>query len=99
MSGLRLSNLAEADLDELWAYIAGNNQDAADRIVEAILASARLHVRFPDMGQNRPELGANYRGFAVPPYVVIYREEGEHLTIYRVVHSARDIDRLFNPPN
>jgi hypothetical protein len=37
MSEPRLSKQAEADLDELWLYIAGNNPDAADRMVDAVL--------------------------------------------------------------
>ena len=52
----RLTEQAEADLDEVWAYIAANNPDAADRMVDAILESSRLHVRFPGMGLNRNDL-------------------------------------------
>lgn len=33
----RLTEQAEADLDDLWAYIAANNPAAADRLVDAVL--------------------------------------------------------------
>ncbi len=49
MSEPKLSKQAEADLDELWLYIAANNPDAADRMVDAVLEGSRMHVRFPNM--------------------------------------------------
>ena len=45
MSEPKLSKQAEADLDELWLYIAANNPDAADRMVDAVLEGSRMHVR------------------------------------------------------
>ena len=87
MNGLRITDRAEADLDELWVFIAGGNQDAADRMVDAILASSRLHVRFPGMGQNRPKVGTGLRNFVVSPYVVFYRLQGEIVELIRVIHS------------
>lgn len=64
MTEPRLTEQAEADLDELWAYIAVGNPDAADRMVDAVLEGSRKHVRFPSMGQNREDLRPELRGFA-----------------------------------
>jgi plasmid stabilization system protein ParE len=44
MTEPRLTEQAEADLDELWAYIAADNPPAADRMVDAVLESSRMHV-------------------------------------------------------
>ena len=93
----RISEQAEADLDGIWTFIAGDNQEAADRVIDAILASSRLHVRFPSMGQNRRELGPSLRSFVVSPYVVFYRPQGDTIEVLRVLHAARDIDRLIDP--
>ena len=93
----RISDQAEADLDEIWAYIATNNQDAADRMVDTILAGSRLHVRFPSMGQNRRELGPSLRSFVVSPYVVFSRPQADTIEKLRVSHAARDFDRLIDP--
>ncbi len=92
-----ISDKAETDLDEIWAYIAKDNQEAADRMVDAVLVSSRLHVRFPGMGQNRGELGLNLRSFVVSPYVIFYRPHGDTIEVLRVLHTARDIDRLIDP--
>ncbi len=69
MSEPRLTEQAEADLDELWAYIAANNPDAADRMVDALLESSRMHARFPGRGQSREDLRPGLRCFVVSPYV------------------------------
>jgi toxin ParE1/3/4 len=96
----RLTEQAEADLDDLWAYIAADNPDAADRMVDAVLESSRMHVRFPGMGQNRDELRPGLRCFVVSPYVVFYRPIwGYHRsaqgfargTRYRQPYRAREL--------
>jgi toxin ParE1/3/4 len=52
----RLTEQAEVDLDDLWAFVARDNPDAADRLVDAILERTRDHVPFPEMGRSREEL-------------------------------------------
>jgi toxin ParE1/3/4 len=95
----RLTEQAEADLDELWAYIAANNPDAADRMVDAVLDSSRMHVRFPGMGQSRDDLRPGLRCFVVSPYVVFYRPIEDTIEVLRILHGARDISRLIDPEN
>ena len=95
----RLTEQAEADLDELWAYIAANNPDAADRMVDAVLEGSRMHVRFPGMGQSRDDLRPGLRCFVVSPYVVFYRPIEDTIEVLRVLHGARDISRLIEPEN
>jgi len=99
MNEPRLTEQAEADLDELWAYIAAHNPDAADRMVEAVLESSRMHVRFPGMGQNRDDLGRGLRCFVVSPYVVFYRPVEDSIEVLRILHGARDASRLIDPEN
>lgn len=91
----RLTEQAEADLDDLWAYIAANNPDAADRLVDAVLDGSRLHVRLPDSGRSRDDLRPGIRCFVVSPYVVYYRHVEETIEVLRVLHGARDISSVF----
>ena len=63
----RLTDQAEADLNDVWATIAASRPDAADRMVDAILEGSRKHVRFPNLGQNRDEIGPGLRCFVVSP--------------------------------
>jgi toxin ParE1/3/4 len=99
MTEPRLSEQAEADLDDLWAYIAANNPDAADRMVDAVLDGSRTHARFPNMGQNRDELRTGLRSFIVSPFVVFYRAVDDTIEVLRVLHGARDIARIIEPEN
>ncbi len=93
MNEPRLTEQAEADLDELWEYIAADNPDAADRMVDAVLES-RMHVRFPGMGQNRDDLRVGLRCFVVSPYVVYYRPIEDTIEVLRILHGARDIKNI-----
>ncbi len=100
MSEPRLTEQAEADLDALWAYIAADHPDAADRMVDAVLKASRMHVRFPDIGQSRADLRPGLRCFVVSPYVVFYRRIEDTIEVLRVLHGARDIrDGLIDPEN
>ena len=99
MNAPRLTEQAEADLDELWVYIAANSPDAADRMVDAVLESSRMHVRFPNMGQSRAELRPGLRCFVVSPYVVFYRPIEDTIEVLRILHGARDINSLIEPEN
>ena len=57
----------------------------------------RFHTlaRHAQMGQRRPELGADPRSFAVGNYVILYRSISEGIEIARVVSGYRDLDTLF----
>ena len=94
MTEPRLTVQAEADLDELWLSIAAKNPGAADRVVDAILESSRLHVLFPEMGPKRDDLRLGLRCFVVPPYVVFYRPIEDTIEVLRVLHGARDITNM-----
>lgn len=100
MSEVRIDQAAEDDLLEIWAYIARDNPEAGDRVLEA------AYQTFEALGQN-PGLGVTFwsrnpklrgtRQFVLtdfPNYVIFYRNIEERIEILRVVHGARDIDRL-----
>lgn len=97
MKGFSLSAAAENDLHEIWAYIAGDNISAADRLEEEILAACRRLAARPDVGHVRrditdePVLFFNVRGV----YLIVYLEEAELLKVVRILHGARDLKGLF----
>lgn len=94
MNAPRLTEKAEADLDDLWAHLAASSPEIADRTVDAILEGCRVHVRFPAMGPNRDDLWPGLRCFAVPPYVVFYRPADSTIEVLRILHGARDVGRV-----
>jgi toxin ParE1/3/4 len=90
----RITEQAEADLEELWEYLAERNEEAADRILNSILEKARLHAQFPRMGRPRDDLAPGLRSFVVAPYVVFFQAIEDTIEVIRVLHGSRDIDSI-----
>jgi len=86
---------AEADLDDIWWYIAQDNPDAADRVLDSIDERCTTLAQFPYIGTNRDEIMPNLRSLSVGNYVVYYLPLDDGIDIVRVLHGARDIDVLF----
>jgi toxin ParE1/3/4 len=95
MNRYKISQLAEQDLEDIWVYLAQNNQILADRQVANILNRLPMLAQFPDMGQMRDDLSEQLRSFPVKPYVVFYIKLDDGIEVVRIVHQSRDIDRLF----
>jgi toxin ParE1/3/4 len=86
---------AERDLIDIWTYIATDNPDAADRLLDAIGERIRHLLDQPRMGRMRPDIAADARFLPIGNYVVLYRLTDEVVEIVRVVHGARDVTSLF----
>ena len=56
MSGFVLHPSAISDIEEIWAFIAEDSPDAADRVIEEIYEAIRGLVSFPDSGHTRSDL-------------------------------------------
>lgn len=95
MSRVRVSGLATSDLDAIWDYIAGDNPLAADRMVDQIFNRCQSYANQSELGELRPELGADLRCFSVGFYVVYYRPIPDGIELVRVLHGARDVGRHF----
>lgn len=93
MLRVRLTHSAEADLLELWLYIAEENLVAADEALDSIQSTVSLLAAQPEMGRARPELADELRSFPTrTPYIIFYLPGDDGLLVVRVLHHARDID-------
>ena len=90
----RFSRRAEADLDEITAYIARDNPARAVSFVGELREHCRRLVAFPEARRLRPELGEGVRLSVFGNYVVLYVVHPDLLEIRRVVHGARDLADL-----
>jgi toxin ParE1/3/4 len=88
---------AERDLDDIWFYIAiaADNPEAADRLLDTLMAQARLIATQPKMGIAHPELSPEIRSFIEGRYVIFYRPVPDGIEIVRVLHGARDLEAIF----
>jgi toxin ParE1/3/4 len=91
----RLSREARADLEAIWAFIAKDNADAADRFIDRVTEKFKLLTRRPAMGRSCDELFPGLKRFAVGRYLIFYRTGPGVLDVLRVLHGARDIKKLF----
>lgn len=93
-----LTPTAVDDLDNIWAYIAADSVDSANRVESAILAACESVARYPTLGSRRSEITPLPVRFWVvtryPNFIVIYRPETRPLQIVAVLHGKREISRL-----
>lgn len=92
MKRIRVSALAEHDLDEIWYFIAKNagSIEIANSVIESITGAFSLLANAPEAGRKRDEIEAGVRGFTVGNYIVYYRNAGPRLTVSRIIHGMRD---------
>jgi toxin ParE1/3/4 len=87
----RFSRRAEADLEEIAAYIARGNPARAVTFVQELREHCRGLIAFPEARRLRPELGEGVRLSVFGNYIVLYVVHTDVLEIRRVVHGARDL--------
>jgi toxin ParE1/3/4 len=87
---VRYTETALREIDEILAYIAARNPDAASRISERIdqLVS---HLRdFPLLGHAVDEAGVRIIPLGRYPYLIFYTPVGDDVVILHVRHGARE---------
>ncbi len=89
--------LAEADILEIWDYIAADSLAAADRWIDHLDEQFRVLATQPMMGRARDELAPRVRSFPFGRYVVFYVPLDDGIDVVRVLHGARDIDAVLDP--
>ena len=88
---------AEADLIEIWTYIAQDSPTRADKLLDKIDEKSQTIAQSPFIGIARDELGPEIRSFPIGNYVLFYQPIEDGIEIIRVLHGARDIEALFIP--
>jgi len=87
--------LAENDLDEIWLYIAQDNPDNADALLDKIEERCQAIAQFPFIGTDRDELMPDLRSLPVGNYLIFYMPIEDGIVVVRVLHGMRDVDALF----
>jgi toxin ParE1/3/4 len=96
----RITPQAEADLLEVWHYVAKGSDARADAFLDKVLQQCRQLAHFPRMGRARDNLAPNLRSFPVKKFVIFYRPVDDTVEIVRILYGARDIESIFrdDPP-
>ena len=95
MNRYRLSQQAEKDLEDIWIYLAQQDELGADLQMVRLLDRFPMLAQFPNMGRQRNELLTGLRSFPVKPYIIFYIILLERVEIVRVLHQSRDVEGQF----
>jgi plasmid stabilization system protein ParE len=95
MNGFRFTPQATDDLLDIWAFIARDNPEAADRVEAAVFSACDLLADSPFAGRMRKDVTPlPLRFWVVHPYsnyLIVYDPEKKPLQIIRILHGARDL--------
>jgi len=86
---------AYAQLDEAMAFIARDRPQVAMVWLERILEAGASLSELPDRGRIVPEAARDdVRELIISPYRLIYRRDGDAVTVTMVVHERRDLSEV-----
>lgn len=97
MARYQITRHAREDIDEILAFIAADNLDAALKLGDRLIELFELLADNSKIGRPRAELKEELRSFPEGNYVIFYRRWAGEIAIVRVLHSARELDELFEP--
>ncbi|MDW7711654.1 MAG: type II toxin-antitoxin system RelE/ParE family toxin [Deferrisomatales bacterium] len=92
---VHITPTAEADIAEIWDYIAQDSPEQATAFVLALEEQIASLERHPERCPRIPEnevLGTPYRHLTHGSYRTVFRVAGPKVVILRVVHGARLLD-------
>jgi toxin ParE1/3/4 len=95
MRSPRLTEQAEADLDEVWFHIARDSPANATRFLHRILKQSQLLAEAPRLGRVRADLAPGLRSFPLGNYLIFYRQLDDGIEIVRILHGSRDLTQQF----
>ena len=84
---------ASEDLRDIWRYVALDNPESADHLLDSILTKLNMLADNPMLGRARADLAPALRSFTFRQYVLLYEPEPGGVLLIRVLHGARDIAR------
>jgi toxin ParE1/3/4 len=86
---------AREDLIAIWAHIAKDSPQAADRVLDRLEEAANRLADTPQIGPARDDIRPGLRYFVCGPYLLLYRIREGGIEIVRAVHGRRDLKGLF----
>ena len=97
MAELFISRRAEADLRDIWRYIAADNPGAADRVLLRIDQRAQVLRRFPRIGAARNDIRKGMRMLVEGNYLLLYEYDArrDEVELVAIVDGRRELSGLF----
>lgn len=83
------SALARTRLREIRVYVARDKPQAAERLATRIVALVEALRNHPQLGRVGAEPGIRELVVGSTPYIVLYRVQGQRVTIGTIWHAAQ----------
>jgi toxin ParE1/3/4 len=90
----RLTRQAEADVLEIWLYVAEDSIEAADRLVDRFTKTYEILAAQPHSGTKLDRYRPGLRCFSVGDYAIFFTPTDDGIEVYRVLHGARNFEAL-----
>lgn len=92
---------ANQDIDELFAFIAQDNFDAALRFFDSTRLTFSQLAKTPGMGSLYKVINPRLTGLrkwavkGFDKYLIFYQYSDEYVEVVRLLHAGRDISAIF----
>ena len=83
----RISETAEAELDEIYEHIARDKPEAAADVINKILEAIEQLPRYANSG--RPGRRQGTRELVRPPFIIVYRIDDQVINVLSIFHGSR----------
>jgi plasmid stabilization system protein ParE len=94
----RISRAAQTDVAEIWRSIAisSGSEEIANKVEEDLYIAMKKLGLNPRLGHVRAEIDDDtVRFWSVYSILIAYRIQKSVLVVVRVIHSARDLRKIF----
>jgi toxin ParE1/3/4 len=96
MPQIKRTSLAQKDAIEIWAFIAEDNESAADKVIAEIDSRLKSLSFMPLSGTAMPFIAPDIRRTVVGRYSIYYRAINDGIEVLRILHERRQHDDLFS---
>jgi toxin ParE1/3/4 len=94
MLTIRLSPLAQADLDDIWTYTVAQWDEAqAQAYLMGLDATMKLLADNPRMGSAMDDIRKGCFKFPAASHLLIYRLTPDAIEFMRIMHRRMDVER------
>mgnify|MGYP003376663074 CR=1 FL=1 len=93
MARFKLTPLAQRDLQDIRNSIAADHPKAATQHLHILREKCQQLADSPGLGVKREDYCGLHR-FPVGHYLIFYRPTVEGVDVIRILHGARDIERI-----
>ena len=97
MLDVELSDLARADLTEIFVYTRKTwSERQAVHYLDALDGCWRTLAENPGLGRDRADLRPKLMSYPTGRHISFFEADGDTLTIIRILHAAQDPNAAFS---